>query len=244
MRFVYQYRTRGNEIRRGEIAAADREAAFQALKAQGIRPAKLEEAPGLLNKVLGKGKRWIAIGILATIAFVLAVQSFRAPPAPQQETSSPRHQIYGEPALMEELERSEYADVFALPGERKLAKFAQPGVIQPFKERGWRGEFAAELNAVLTNEIVFAEDERREVRELKMIVNGMKSELRRYLENGIGTTESYIRRLEERQTKELNLYNLAKIELEKETDLEKFEARNAALRAVGLRTIPLPKQEE
>ena len=243
MRFVYQYRTKENAVRSGEIAASDRETAFQALKTQGIRPAKLEEAPGLFNKLFGKGKRWIAIGILAVIAFALAVQSFRTPPA-QQETSSPRHQIYGEPALMEELERSEYADVFALPGERKLAKFAQPGVIQPFKERGWRGEFAAELNVVLTNEIIFVDDERREVRELKMIVNGMKSELRRYLENGIGTTESYVRRLEERQTKELNMYNLAKIELEKETDLEKFEARNAALRAVGLRTIPLPKQEE
>ena len=29
------------------------EAAFQALKAQGIRPAKLEEAPGLFNKLFG-----------------------------------------------------------------------------------------------------------------------------------------------------------------------------------------------
>jgi len=243
VRFVYQYRTRENAVRSGEIAAADREAAFRALKARGIRPSRLEDAPGIVNKVLGKGKRWIAIGMLAALACALAVRSLRVPPA-RQSTSSPRHQIYGEPALMEELERSEYADVFALPGERKLAKFAQPGVVQPFRDRGWRGAFAAELGAALTNEIAFAEGERREVRELKMIVNGMKDELRRYLANGVGTPESYVRRLEERQVKELNMYNLAKAELEKETDLEKFEARNAALRVVGLRTIPLPRQEE
>ena len=43
MRFVYEYRTSGNEPRQGEIRAADRDAAFAALKARGIRLLSLPE---------------------------------------------------------------------------------------------------------------------------------------------------------------------------------------------------------
>ena len=57
MKFIYQYRTSDNEVKRGEIVAPDREAAFQLLRAQGIKPARLEEAPGVFNKLFGKGKR-------------------------------------------------------------------------------------------------------------------------------------------------------------------------------------------
>ena len=60
VRFVYQYRTHDNAVRSGEVSAADRDAAYRALKEKGIRPSRLEEAPGLANKIFGKGKRWIA----------------------------------------------------------------------------------------------------------------------------------------------------------------------------------------
>ena len=53
MKFFYEYRTRDNERRSGEVNAADREAAFALLKSQGIRPSRLNEAPGLANKLLG-----------------------------------------------------------------------------------------------------------------------------------------------------------------------------------------------
>lgn len=233
--------------RRGEIAAADREAAFQALKAQGVKPAKLEEAPGVVNILFGKGKRWIAITVLLAVAGALAVLFTRTSEELKeirsQETAMPRHQIYGEPAFMENLERTDYASVFALEGERYLACFAQPGQIHRFTDRDWRGKFAASIPAVLTNAIAFAESDRREVKELKQVVNGMKDEIGRYLANGVGTPDTYVKRLEERQTKEFQIYNLAVQELKDEKDLKRFEVRNAALRAAGLKTLPLPDED-
>lgn len=68
MKFVYEYRTSDNALHHGSVAAADRDAAFAALKARGVRPARLVEAPGFLNKLFGKGKRWIAIAVLSVAA--------------------------------------------------------------------------------------------------------------------------------------------------------------------------------
>lgn len=52
--------------------------------------------------MLGKGKQWIAIGIVVVMVSELVVQSFRGPSA-QQEKSSPLNQIYGEPVIMKEM---------------------------------------------------------------------------------------------------------------------------------------------
>lgn len=70
MKFRFEYRTSDNVLHRGEIAAPDRESAFARLKEQGIRPARLEDAPGLGNKIFGKGKRWLAIALLAILVLV------------------------------------------------------------------------------------------------------------------------------------------------------------------------------
>ena len=70
MKFIYEYRTKDNIRHEGVINAASRDAAFAALKAQGIRPGSVKEAPGVWNKLFGKGKRWIAIVLLAIIAII------------------------------------------------------------------------------------------------------------------------------------------------------------------------------
>ena len=41
--------------------------------------------------------------------------------------ASPRHQIYGDPAFMETLERGDFGDILPRAGDRFLAVFAQPG---------------------------------------------------------------------------------------------------------------------
>jgi len=41
--------------------------------------------------------------------------------------ATPRHQIYGDPAIMETLERGEFGKVLPREGDRLLAIFAQPG---------------------------------------------------------------------------------------------------------------------
>ncbi len=240
MKFVYQYRTADNVLKRGEIAAPDREAAFQSLKAQGIRPARLDEAPGFFNKLFGKGKRWIAIAVLTLIAAILAMQvQTRKPTSPQH--SSPRHQIYGDPGFMAELEREDYASVFPEVGDRYLAHFAQPGAIVKFSSAKWRNEMAKSLPNVLEAPLTVSASDSREIRELKQIVLGMRDELRNYLSKGYGTYESFVKRMEERQTREVQIYLQAKNELANETDPAVFERRNASLRLIGLRTIPVPE---
>ena len=248
MKFDYEYRTSDNKRCHGEIVASDRESAFRILRARGIKPGVLRDSPGVINAVIGKGKRWIAICILSGLVVVLAYLVIRRDSGSVSliDTSDSvyeavRHQVYGDPALLEDIQRDDFAQVFALEGERGLAKFAQPGVILRFKDKDWRSSLSTCLEAVLTNKVEFVPGERREIREFKQIVNGMKSELRRYLSDGVGTTASYVKRLEERQTKEFKMYNLAKTELERETDVSRFEKRNSELRAAGLPTVPYPE---
>ena len=81
-----------------------------------------------------------------------------------------------------------------------------------------------------------------EVRELKQIVNGMREEMREYLANGNGTPRSYWRRLNERTTSEMQIYERTRRELESEKSPEVWDEKNAALRRLGLRTIPNPNE--
>ena len=73
MRFDYEYRTSDNVPHKGTISAGDRDAAFAALKARGVRPAKVVASPGLANHLFGRGKRWLVIAFLSLILLALLV---------------------------------------------------------------------------------------------------------------------------------------------------------------------------
>ena len=83
-----------------------------------------------------------------------------------------------------------------------------------------------------------------EVLELREIVNGMREELREYLANGNGTPRSYWRRLIERTQQEMQICERTRRELENEKSAAVWEEKNEALRRLGLRPIPNPKDEE
>ena len=72
----------------------------------------------------------------------------------------------------------------------------------------------------------------------------MRREMREYLANGNGTPRSYWRRLNERTREEAQIYERTRRELENETDSAVWEEKNAALRRLGLRTIPSPREAE
>ena len=238
MKFLYEYRTSDNAKHNGVIRAADREAAYALLKKQGIKPSRFSEAPGVFNKLFGKGKRWIAIGVLGAACVVLTV-IIRSPPAtPPAATSLPRHQIYGDSAWVEMCEATGYANVFSGAGERLLARFAQPGVAA----RPPRSFDPGELVAALDRRCEVLPTDTREVRELKLVVEGMKDELRDYLADGVGTPATYVERLKERQAEECAIVERVRRELETESNGYVRSMKNEELRMRGLPTIPEGKK--
>ena len=243
MRFVYEYRSSDNAHHEDVIDAPNREAVFTALKSRGIRPASVREAPGFFNKLFGKGKRWIAIVALSilVVGALCAVQTNRRTIRTIRQSQfapMPRHQIYGDPVLMDELAKSGFGTVFANAGDRILARYAEPGVAVERLSAVSRKDAAAELERALAEEPVLSPEDLREVGELKRIVLGMREELRRYLANGVGTCETYLRRLDERQTEEVQIRARPVAELKLTNDEAVRVRRNAELRALGLRTIP------
>lgn len=239
MKFSYQYRTSDNQVRGGVITASDRDAVFAALRKRGIKPYGVEEAPGFFNKLFGKGKRWTAICLLAVVTVALLSLSLalkRETVALKASIPYDRQQVYGDPALMDRILASGFAEIFSEPGDRFLACYAQPGIAVALPQVS-----DEQIAASLKMDVAIAADDSREVRELKAIVNGMKRELRDYLDDGVGTVAGYRVRLKERLAAEISAYDEAVREINAAgaADISEWERINGRLRAKGLRTLPL-----
>lgn len=251
MKFLYTYRTPDNKQHRGVLNAPTREAAYAALKAQGIKPGHVDEAPGFFNKLFGKGKRWIAILVLGALCLVLGVAAHRFR---KEVESAPvgianallaetRHQVIGDAAIIEQGIRDGWADVFPEEGERFLASFAIPGV-----PAGQRNTSEDEIKAALARRVEATETDGIEARQIKAMVEGMKQELRKYLADE-GTIVEYGRALVQRQEEEIGYYTRAKTEIENAKKSGKSDAevqelwtkRNAALRRMGVKLVPMPE---
>lgn len=223
MRFDYEYRTSDNVRHTGTIRASSRDAAYAALKAQGIRPGSVTDAPGFLNILFGKGKRWIAIGILAFVATGLVVARVRNPPPPRPDpraaTPVPRH-------FVDLGDGIDLAAVFADSGERFLAYYALPGVCfdVPDTPEG--------LSKCLKHTIIIEPDDSEAAVELKRIVTGMKDDMRAYLSSDFGNVAAYVLRLEERQAMESEYRDGVMRRLR--AGLVSLEEANAILTAMGL----------
>lgn len=255
MKFVYQYRTSDNVQHSGTLVARDRETAFQTLKAQGIRPARLDEAPGLVNKILGKGKRWIAIFILLlalsiTLCVMLRTQS--EIPAASTDTDTmaypernqeERAQIFGDPYVMDKLSANGWRNTFADPGDAWFARHAQPGHVCGCAE--------VDEIALSATPLEISADETDELRKMKRIINCMKQEYADYLHDG-GTERQYKSDCEERQRVEKKIYEGIVVELksfERQLDSgadraeiqREWDKKNATLRSMGLKTMSLQR---
>ena len=263
MNYTYASRTSDGVRHEAAMDAESREAVFVALRAKGIRAIKVvaadgskangEAPPSPRLRRAGPGISRIGFSFLvlaAALAGVAAWWASRPVNATYQAQHSPRHQIYGDPAIMERFERGEFGDALSRRGDQLLAWFSQPGRLacprgtpqSAFRRLG--DEDVAALAEVAGSDVEIVDDDSREVRELKQIVNGMRREMREYLANGNGTPRSYWRRLVERTHEEAQIYERARRELEKEHNPAVREERNAALRRVGIRTIPSPSEEE
>lgn len=251
MKFCYEYRTSDNVRHTDVIVASDREAAFAALRAKGIRPGHLEEAPGLFNKLFGKGKRWLAISVLGVLCMVLgfvalrtqrsALRTLNSTLAPLALDATMRRQILGDSAIIEKGIKTGWEDVFAEEGERFLASFAIPGV-----PAGLRNTTEDAIRAALERKVEPTDADTIEARQVKSIVEGMKAELRRFLSRK-GTIVEYGQRLVARQEEEIGYYNRAKTEVDqakargrsqKEIDAL-WTSWNDRLRQMGIKLIPM-----
>lgn len=247
MKFLYEYRTSDNERHNGVIRAASRDAAFAALKGQGVHPSRLVDAPGFANQLFGKGKRWIAIGVLAALScvsvFVIRNLSRQVRNTAVIFDDMTRRQILGDAAIIEKGVRTGWADVFEAEGDRFFASFAIPGMKAAV---GTTNE--DELQKVLCQTIGPAEKDGLEVRQIKAMVEGMKNEALAFVAAG-GSLRQYGKRLVDRQEAELAIYNRAKSELDtlaksgmNRQELEElWERRNDELRTMGIRLISMPE---
>ncbi len=258
MKYTYAYKTSDGVRHEDSIEASSRDEVFTVLRGKGIRPIKVTAADGSkANGEMRGVRKHIVVGLVLLAAVVAGIVAFiggerkGAGSATNSAALSPRHQIYGDPATMEPLERGEFAAVLPRVGDQMLAVFAQPGKFMCAKganprridaksyeafEEYARGEIAAEKDLVIDSA------EQREIRELKQIVNGIREEMRLYLENGNGTPRSFWRRLNERTTQEMQIYERTRRELENEKSPEVWEEKNEALRRLGLLTIPNPEE--
>ena len=258
MKYTFAYKTSDGVRHEDSIEAASRDEVFATLRGRGIRPIKVVAADGSKanGEVQGVRKRAVA-GLVALAAVVAGVIAYLggertgAATAADSAVSSPRHQIYGDPAVMEGLERGDFTAVLPRSGDQMLAVFAQPGKLMCAKGANPRrideksyGAFEAyaKNDLAVENDIAINSADSREITELKQIVNGMRTEMREYLANGNGTPRSFWRRLNERTAQEIQIYERTRRELEKETSEEVWEQKNDALRRLGLRTIPNPSE--
>lgn len=256
MKFVYEYRTSDNVPHRGTIAASTKEAAYDTLKARGIKPGKVWEAPGLLNKIFGKGKRWIAIGVLlaalaCAYSIVVGLREQVKTVANELKTATTeledltlyedRGQIYGAKPVLAEMQLNDFESVFGDDSiSRFLAAYAIPGVrVASVGVTIPKSSSRAELVAL----VPVADSDLEEVKHLKRIVNGMKRELGRYLDAG-GTVETYVQRLNIRQEAEYGIYSRTKRELSNERSVESWREKNTMLRAKGLPMVDLADEEK
>ena len=268
MKYTYAYKSSDGTRHEAAMEAASREAVFAALRAKGIKAIKVVAKDGSKanGEMRGVRKRTVVAAVVG-VAVVTAILTIviRSTPTPSTYTSgdevAPRHQIYGDPALVERFERGDFAGVFTNKADRMLAWFAQPGKLMCPKgtdPRRCADAFASFWHGVSPRQLgdcdgrdahrpsdrdgrdAHRPSDSREVRELKQIVNGMRQELRDYLANGNGTPKSYWRRLLERTQEEMRIYERTRRELENEKSEAVWEQKNEALRKIGLRTIPNP----
>ncbi len=243
MKYHYVYRT-GDGIRHTDvIEAPSRDAAFAALRANGIRPIKVQAEDGSRENGAPRpirGRLLIFI-LLALVVTATIIPLLRTPSTePEFLVSQTRRQVIGDAAVIERGILTGWEDVFESDGDRFLASFAIPGA-----RAGVRNVTEGELLRVLNEKPLAKDAEGIEARQIRAIVEGLKDEARAYLRAG-GTIASYASRLTERQDAESAVYSRVRGELERarkslseEAYLSAWEEKNAALRRLGIRTIPL-----
>ena len=246
MKYTYAYKSSDGTRHEASMEAESREVVFEALRKENIRPIKVVAADGSKANGEIRGVRRRVVGLVAILAAVGAVvvttlyNRAKPPPAPQFEAEQTRRQVIGDTAVIDKGIATGWSDVFSEEGDRFLASFAIPGV-----KAGQRNTTVEELEAALGRRVDAKADDGMEARQIKSMVEGMKSEARAYIAAG-GNIVEYGKRLTERQDAEIAIYERTKAEIDRarktmaEDDfLSLWEERNDQLRNLGIKLVPL-----
>lgn len=254
MRYTYAYKTSDGVRHEASMDAESREVVFASLREKGIKAIKVVAADGSKANGEIRGIRKgvlvasvIGAALLAAVVSALVVRrgTIIVPRPSLVEASldsTLRRQLIGDAAVIEMGIKTGWSEVFELEGERFLASFAIPGV-----RAGQRSTTEEELARAIDAPCVIRESNSLEARQILAMVEGMKSEAKKYIAAG-GKIAEYGKRLTERQDAEIAIYERAKSEIEaakeKMTEDELvalWERRNGQLRNLGIRLVPLPE---
>jgi len=252
LKYSYAYKTSDGVRHEAAIDAPSREAAFENLRAKGIKPIKVVAADGSKanGEVRGVRKRMLAATVLLVAlivgiaAYVGGTRSVASDGAADLAlfTNQTRRQVIGDAAVIEKGIRTGWSDVFTAEGDRFLASFAIPGV-----KAGVRTTSIEALEAALGEEVAKSatHDSSLEARQITAMVEGLKREARAYIAAG-GSVVEYGKRLTERQDAEIAIYKRAEAEvlaarksLGEDAFTDLLERRNDELRNLGIGPITL-----
>lgn len=234
MKYRYYYQTRENENREGVIAAKDRNDAYSQLRKQGIKPIKVVGRDPI------RWKPWSAVVVLGAAVAVLAWLLAKEEKAPHE---LPRAQLYGDPAIIQQISADGWRKSFEDAGDAWLARHAIPASMCECRDN-------PPTNIVLaTKPLAIAETDAPELAKMKRMVNGMKRELAEYLAGG-GAAEDYMALCDERLAIErghVAIYSkeFDKLRKARPQDIEaQWESKNEELRDMGLPTVIMPESDE
>lgn len=243
MKFLYAYKTADNVRHEGAIRASSKESAYATLKANGIKPIRVDEAPGFFNKLFGKGKRWIAIVFLAIVAVVSILYAHRTKVEAAGVNFEDRAQLYGDPAVIGAASERGWCATFPDIGDAWLARHAIPGAKCDCESRS--PEMPAIADALMSGrkrDVEIGIGDLEEVAKMKRMVNGLKRELCAYVEAG-GFIRKYMHRLDIRQRAEAGILESVRRDLQRTDDQEVWKRKNAELRAMGLPMVAAEPSE-
>ena len=253
MKYTYAYKTSDGTRHEASIEANSRDAAFELIRAQGIRPIKVVAADGSkANGEPAKMRLWPFAVLAAAVAVGIGVSFYVGrrssgtvvitPDGTEIKTSvaTPlaRQRIPGD---RQRIDRARNEFVFA--AERALAQFVEPG--RAFNPASLAAD---DWDAALKTPLKIASNEFSEVIDLKRIVVGMKRELAAYIAGG-GTWNEYLAELAKRQKLEASYRENAERKVQESlsgsnADIAKaydlWLKANAQLEAMGIYPIAIP----
>lgn len=251
-KWTYSYKTSDGAWHEDLLEADNRDAAYAAIRAKGIRPVKIAER---IQPVVRRGFRglrrrdWLLVLLAAALVAALAVVALYAlapASAPDRPgvvaTARARHQIEFIP---NDFPHRLYS-AFKFNSERFLALYAQPGMPRRMLDGGkWMPslyenppraiEFSLnDLSDALASDILIFDDDPRWLADLKRVVVGMKEEAGTLFKSGKGADEIALW-LDERNKMESS-YREATIRKVKADELSP-ESANNVLKTMGLKGV-------